>query len=294
MPGSPLRIPDLSDDTDVLTAALDYARCGWFVLPVRRDTRHAGGVVGKGWPEQSSRDPQQIAAWFAGTDYGIALHVNRSGAIALDIDKPNNFRHWELLGDAMVQQTRPDTDPRRGHYVYMNPGGTYANSSRGLGTGWGDVRASANGVIVVAPGIGDRRWVSSGPVKPCPDAILSRLRESSGPTAEAVPAEAVREFVAAHSQRPTVRPDLVSRWRTRFITRAVVGQDSRHTTLLGILPEVFRASRIGRVNAKIELNALYAMWAKSVVGTDRNGSIVTEDSAMAEFLQMCAWALAQV
>lgn len=288
-----LRIPDLTDDADALTAALAYVRDGWFVLPVRKDTRHAGSVVGKGWPEQSSRDPQQIVAWFAGTDYAIALHVNKSGAIVLDIDKPDNFRHWDLVTDAMVQQTRPDTDPRRGHYVFTNPGGTYSNSSRGLGIGWGDVRASANGIIVGAPGIGDRRWVNPGSVPPCPDAILSRLRESSGSTAEAVPAEAVRQFVAAHSQRPTVRPDLASRWRTRFITRALIGEDSRHTTMLGILPEVFRASRIGRVNAKVELNALYAMWAKSVVGTERNGQIVTEDSAMSEFLQMCAWALAQ-
>ncbi|QZH63805.1 bifunctional DNA primase/polymerase [Mycolicibacterium farcinogenes] len=262
-------------------------------MPVRRDTRHAGSVVGKGWPEQSSRDAKQIVPWFAGTDYGIALHVNRSGAIVLDIDKPDNFRHWELLGDAMVQRTRPDTDPRRGHYVYSNPGGTYSNSSRGLGTGWGDVRASSNGIIVAAPGIGDRRWVSSGPVKPCPEAILSRLRESSGPTAEAVPAAELRAFVEKHSQRPTVRPDLVSRWRTRFITRALISKDSRHTTMLGILPEVFRASRTGRVNARIELNKLHALWAKSVVGTTRNGQTVTEESAMAEFMQMCAWALAQ-
>ncbi|WP_165814993.1 bifunctional DNA primase/polymerase [Mycobacteroides abscessus] len=293
MPGSPLRIPDLTDDTDVLTAALAYARDGWFVVPVRRDTRHAGSVVGKGWPEQSSRDAKQIVGWFAGTDYGIALHVNRSGAIVLDIDKPDNFRYWDLVNDAMVQQTRPDTDPRRGHYAYLNPGGTYSNSSRGLGTGWGDVRASSNGIIVVAPGIGERRWINPGPVPPCPEAILSRLREGGGPTVEAVPEGELKAFVATHSQRPTVRPDLVARWRTRFITRAVIGKDSRHTTMLGILPEVFRASRIGRVNAKMELNALYAMWAKSVVGTDRNGQTVTESSAMAEFLQMCAWALAQ-
>lgn len=287
-----LAVPPLEHDTDVLTAALAYGRCGWFVLPVRRDTRHAGSVVGRGWPEQSSRDAGQIAAWFAGADYGIALHVNRSGAIVLDVDKPDHFRHWGLLGDARVQQTRPDTDPKRGHYVFANPGGTYSNSSRGLGIGWGDVRASANGVIIVAPGIGDRRWTSHGPVAACPAELVSKLGAGS-PAVAAVPTEAVRVFVAEHSTKPTVRPDIAAQWSTRFITRAVIGQDSRHTTLLGILPEVFRVARVGRVNAKTELNKLYHVFAKSVVGTVRNGEVVTEESAIAEFLQMCAWALSQ-
>ncbi|WP_272871837.1 bifunctional DNA primase/polymerase [Mycolicibacterium fortuitum] len=289
-----LGIPDDLPD-DALTAALAYARCGWFVLPVRTDTRHAGSVVGRSWPEKSTQDPKQIVAWFAGAEYGIALHVNKSDAIVLDIDKPNRFpQHlWAHLGTARVQQTRPDTDPRRGHYVFTNPGGTYGNSSSGIGSGWGDVRASANGVIIAAPGIGERRWVSRGPVQPCPDVILSRLRQSDAVTAEAVDDEVVRAFVERHSQRPTIRPDIAARWATRFNTRAVIGSDSRHTTMLGILPEVFRVSRMGRVNARQELNKLYALWAKAVVGTDRNGTVMTEHSATAEFLDMCSWALAQ-
>ncbi|NOR04448.1 hypothetical protein HGK72_30875 [Mycolicibacterium fortuitum] len=265
------------------------------MLPVRTDTRHAGSVVGRSWPEKSTQDPKQIVAWFAGAEYGIALHVNKSDAIVLDIDKPNRFpQHlWAHLGTARVQQTRPDTDPRRGHYVFTNPGGTYGNSSSGIGSGWGDVRASANGVIIAAPGIGERRWVSRGPVQPCPDVILSRLRQSDAVTAEAVDDEVVRAFVERHSQRPTIRPDIAARWATRFNTRAVIGSDSRHTTMLGILPEVFRVSRMGRVNARQELNKLYALWAKAVVGTDRNGTVMTEHSATAEFLDMCSWALAQ-
>ncbi|MGV9797400.1 bifunctional DNA primase/polymerase [Mycobacterium sp. NPDC003449] len=292
MAGDSLAVPDLTDDQDVLTAALAYASAGWFVLPVRRDTRHAGSVVGKGWDKQSSRDPGQIVAWFAGTDYGIALHVNRSGAIVLDIDKPDNFHHWNLLGDAKVQQTRPDTDPRRGHYVFSSPGGQYSNSSRGLGTGWGDVRASSNGVIVAAPGIGERRWVSSGPLAPCPDAILQKLQVGGGPAAEAVSVQAVREFVAAHSYGPTVRKQLAASWGERF-ERAVKAGESRHATMTSILPTVFSAARIGRVNAKIELNKLCGLFVRSVVGDVRGGVVVTPEAASEEFLGMCGWAMPQ-
>src|SRR6478736_204142 len=79
-----IRIPHLSEDVDTLTAALKYAEAGWFVLPVKPETKNAGSVLGKGWHTKSSRDPKQIAAWFAATDYQIALHVGRSGAIAFD------------------------------------------------------------------------------------------------------------------------------------------------------------------------------------------------------------------
>ena len=80
-----LSIPDLDDGVDMLTAALAYADAGWYVLPVKRGTKDPGSVVGKHWQAQSSRDPRQIAAWFAGTDHGIVLHRGRSdlGAAAV-------------------------------------------------------------------------------------------------------------------------------------------------------------------------------------------------------------------
>jgi len=31
----------------------------------------------KRWQDKSSRDPKTIAAWFAGTDYDIAIHCGR-------------------------------------------------------------------------------------------------------------------------------------------------------------------------------------------------------------------------
>ena len=84
----PLSIPELPPDVDILTAALAYAECGWYVLPVRRGIEAPRQRRRRPLADKSSRDPQQIAAWFAGTDHGIALHCGRSGAVVLDVDSP--------------------------------------------------------------------------------------------------------------------------------------------------------------------------------------------------------------
>ena len=83
----PLTVPVIDAGADVLTAALAYAAAGIYVLPVARGSKNPGSVVGKNWHTKSSRDPQQIAAWFAGADHGIALHCGRSGLVVFDVDK---------------------------------------------------------------------------------------------------------------------------------------------------------------------------------------------------------------
>lgn len=37
-----LSVPELPAGVDALTAALAYARCGWYVVPVRRGSKHPG------------------------------------------------------------------------------------------------------------------------------------------------------------------------------------------------------------------------------------------------------------
>jgi hypothetical protein len=149
---SPLSIPELDDDVDTLTAALAYAAAGWYELPVRRGTKKPGSVVGDGWQHKSSRDPKQIAAWFAGTDHDIALHCGRSGAVVFDVDDPDKLPNVlrSHLGSAPFQSTRPDV-PGRGHYVFAQPPGrTIGNGTGRLGGAWGEVRG-LNGVIIAAP-----------------------------------------------------------------------------------------------------------------------------------------------
>ncbi|HUH68493.1 MAG TPA: MobF family relaxase, partial [Mycobacterium sp.] len=121
-----LHIPDISDDTDTLTGALACAAAGFYILPVRRGTKHPGSVIGKGWHTKSSRDPKVIAAWFAGTDHDIAIHCGRSGALAFDVDYPEKLTDLlaaHLLDPAVpYHSTRPD-QPGRGHYLFAMPPG---------------------------------------------------------------------------------------------------------------------------------------------------------------------------
>ena len=97
-----LSIPDGLNDADPLAAALAYAAAGWYVLPVKTDTKHPGSVVGAGWPSMSSRDAKTITAWFAGTDHGIALHCGRSGAVVLDVDD------YEHIPDDIIAAIDPE------------------------------------------------------------------------------------------------------------------------------------------------------------------------------------------
>ena len=164
-----LSIPEITDDMDVLAAALAYAKAGWYVLPVARKHpvnpgKNPGSVVGSSWQRQSSRDPEVIAAWLAGTDHGIALHAGRSGAVIFDVDRPAKLPDLlrKHLDTAPFQSTRPDV-PGRGHYVFLQPPGrTIGNSTGKLGGAWGEVRG-LNGVIIAAPSWhpegGEYRWV---------------------------------------------------------------------------------------------------------------------------------------
>lgn len=108
---SDLAVPALDPDADALAAALAYAAAGWYVLPVQRGSKKPGSVVGERWQDRSSRDPQQIVAWFAGTDHGIALHCGRSGAVVFDVDKPEQVPDAlrRYLDAAPCQSSRPNT-----------------------------------------------------------------------------------------------------------------------------------------------------------------------------------------
>jgi hypothetical protein len=137
-------------------AALAYAEHGWYVLPISNG-KHAGSYLGKGWPNKSTRDPDQIKTWYHNQpNLGVALHAGKSGTVIFDVDDP---RHLPVdLVDAIAdlrppfQSTRSD-DILRGHYVFrLAPGTMFGNGVGSLRTDppWGEVRGR-NGIIVAAP-----------------------------------------------------------------------------------------------------------------------------------------------
>ncbi|MCB1288448.1 MAG: bifunctional DNA primase/polymerase [Mycobacterium sp.] len=291
-----LHIPDIGDD-DSLAAALAYAAAGWYILPVKAGTKDPGGIVGKGWPGKSSRDPKIITAWFAGTDYGIALHCGRSGAVVLDVDNPDNVPDEVLLvmeSDAPYQATRTD-QPGRGHYLLANGTGRRIGNSLGklaADKKWGEVRG-ANGVIVVAPTAhpdgGLYRWQRTGPVPELPDYIAAALPDSATPEDTATDAQ-VKAFLDANSNGTLTEAisGLANTLRAKIDRGA-----SCHMSTLGVITDAMAEAAAGLYPARQALNAFWPIYRTTVTTGTSTGRILTAKEAKDSFAGILAWAIAQ-
>ena len=293
-----LSIPDDINDADTLTAALAYAAAGWYVLPVRTDTKHPGSVVGAGWPSMSSRDPKTLAGWFAGTDHGIALHCGRSGAIVLDID---NYQHIpdEVLAaiettDCPYQSTRTD-QPGRGHYLLTNTTGRRIGNGLGKlasANKWGEVRG-ANGVIIVAPSIhpsgGMYRWERTGELPAIPDYVADALPESSTPDTTATDAE-IRKFLDSHTE--TTKPEALNGLLTALTNKLAQGH-SCHMSTLGILTDAMSEAAAGYYDARTATRTLYTPYLHTITSGTSTGRILTKPEAKASYAGIVAWAIGQ-
>ncbi len=120
-------------DTDILTAALCYARMGLCVLPVSREKRP---LIPK-WPETASKDPEVIRRWWKrwpGANVAIACGQRSHGLVVLDIDihPERNIR-----GDIAIEQWQKEhgrfpasvvacTGSGGRHYYFFDPASSNA------------------------------------------------------------------------------------------------------------------------------------------------------------------------
>jgi hypothetical protein len=286
-----LRVPDVGVDDDPLSAALAYAAAGWFVVPVKRGTKHPGSVLGNDWQTQSSRDPQQIAAWFAGEDHGVALHVGRSGAVAFDGDHPELLGGTALL-QAIVDRQPPQqrTRPAEGrcHWLFLQP------SDRVVGNGgagpWGDVRG-ANGVIIAAPSVhpdprGRYEWLRTGPVPPMPDYLAATLPDAA-PGELPATWEECAEFAGAHDDGR--RLDLLNRIMTTI--DAELPTSARHPLFVGWTATAMREAAAGLYPAQLALETLHRRFA--VAEGQGDGRIRTAAEQGREWQGIASWAIGQ-
>lgn len=293
-----LSIPDGLNDADPLAAALAYANAGWYVLPVKTDTKHPGSVVGAGWPSMSSRDAKTITAWFAGTDHGIALHCGRSGAVVLDVDD------YEHIPDDIIaaientqcpyQSTRAD-EPGRGHYLMANKTGRRIGNGLGkLATTpkWGEVRG-ANGVIIVAPSMhpsgGQYRWERTGAVPPIPEYLAEALPDSTNPDATATDAE-IDKFLATHTE--TTKPEALT-GLTKALTAKLAAGHSCHMSTLGVLTDAMAEAAAGYYDARTATRTLYPLYRDTVTAGTSTGRILTKTEAKQSYTGIIAWAIGQ-
>ncbi|MEU4332353.1 AAA family ATPase [Nonomuraea dietziae] len=296
----PLSIPDIDDEQDTLSAALAYAKAGWYVLPVDQATKHAGSVLGKGWPSKTSRDPETLIAWFAGANHALALHVGRSGALVFDVDSPAELppllRASLLTVPAPFQSTR-EHDPERGHYLYAAPHDrSLGNSNGALGKSWGEVRGK-NGVIIVAPSVHEKEadggryeWIRSGPLPLLPAVLAEQLPDASD-SSDAATDHEVKAFLDTHQR--SERPELLAGVLARFDT-AVRAGESRHGAALAAAAWAMREAAAGVYPALAAAERLQEAFT-TAMATARDGSERTLHPvrARSEFLGILSWAIAQ-
>jgi hypothetical protein len=288
---------------DTLTAAFAYAKAGWYLVPVRHGANNPGSVVGDGWQHMSSREPQVITAWLAGTDHGIALHAGRSGAVIFDIDNIPGLADCPVLTDALNAHIRGGypvqrTGPGRGHYVFTQPPGRSLGNSKGRLAGpWDEIRGK-NGVIVAAatPHPEGRKYewvVATGPVPELPAVLAALLPDATDAQDAATDAE-VAAFLAAHTARwQPHRLELT----VADLEKRINAGEARHDTALvktalalkeaarGMFSATDAADRIGEV--------FTAAACRDMTATRPRTRTRTRAEAVSEYAGIVAWAVGQ-
>lgn len=289
----PLRIPVIDREWSNLELALALANAGIYVLPTRGDgdAKHAGSVLGVGWPAKSSRDPQVIVSWFAGTSHRVAIHCGRSGLVVFDVDHPD--RTPEKLAKAIAnevppfQNTRPD-EPTRGHLVFAQPPGRRIGNRAGeLGKDFGEVRG-ANGIILVGgPG---REWLQTGDVPELPS-YLAELLPDVGDAETAVSDDELFRFVVAHTSE--LQPKTMGAVLDGFERQVATG-GSRHDAMVAHACWAAREIIAGRYSAQKVLHRLERLFVEAMAVAPSPGErALTREQAEGEFRSGVAWALGQ-
>lgn len=287
-----ITVPQNTEGMSVLDAALAWAKNGFYVLPIDPKTKHAGSVVGVGWPDKSSRDSKQIETWFhPGTNHGLAIHVGKSGAIAFDVDDPtqlpNRLREWITLESVPFQSTRSG-DPLRGHYIFATPEGSNYGNSKGLLKGpWGEVRGK-NGIIVVAPTPHSKQaeggqyvWKRTGVVPLLPYALQRLLPEARYQSSHSIDMAEAESFFTNYSKGDCEQAldNRLADGKSWFL------RGSRHDACRDLLLVCMKDARAGLYGAKAAVESIANLFV----------SIKPQDewSSPREFIDMTLWAIAQ-
>lgn len=154
------------DFTDPFEAALWAANRGWFVHPLDHPSLpecaaattalHPQGCSDRGkhpltqWRKQSSCDPQEVIAWFAGANRNVGIDCGRSNLVVIDEDTHGALRE---LADDLGETIPPTFTVKTGrghHYYFEQPATALGNQAGSLKARHIDVRG--DGGYVVGPG----------------------------------------------------------------------------------------------------------------------------------------------
>jgi len=187
-----------SGDNSILNAALQYAKEGWPVEPLRGKvplTKH--GV------KDATTDEAQIREWYtkwANANIGLATG-KVSGRLVLDIDVKKGHRGDESLREleeqygALPITLKSRTASGGWHYVFRMPVSP-VKSRNGVRDG---IDLLADGKYFVAPPstIGDKsyRWVELADVAACPDWIAALGKDMDDEADEESPEDRIHSLV---------------------------------------------------------------------------------------------------
>ncbi len=302
---APLRVPDVAG-RPLVEAALAYAEAGWYVLPTDpADIKNPGSVVHGHWQDRSTREAEQIRAWWRqNPGNGIALHVGKSGAVAFDLDiddldviagagRPDIAE--ALRSAAAIQATRCQGD--RGHYLYATaPGESFGNGA-GAFRRWGQVRGR-NGVIIAAPTPhpdaktkgGHYHWKRVGALRPLPAALRASLLAAANESDPLTRAQ-LDEFLDTYLGGGCGREDCRNSPKgpvTRFNHQIAQGC-SRHDTMASVLPWALSEAMGGCYPAREACQQLHNTFTAAFTEDDDPARRSQLDN---EFIRLAQWAAA--
>jgi predicted P-loop ATPase len=176
---------------DLIGAALQYARDGWYVFPIADDSKVP--ITSHGHLDATIDEAQIRSWWTAHPTARIGVHLRASGLIAVDVDVADGKPGAETLAaleakHGPLPRTNHQRSGRGGEHIVMrdpSPGADGwtrrhedGGSARGkLGRG---VDLKINGYIVLEPS-GSYRWIAHDPmnVAAVPDAWIPLMRHST-------------------------------------------------------------------------------------------------------------------
>jgi len=300
---------------------LALSDAGVYVIPVHpfvpdsQDQRHSGknpgSYLGRGWDALSSCSPEKVRErWGQWPEAEIAMHVGRSGLVALDVDRPELVPDWlwAYLDEAAFQSS-DDAVPRKGHYVFRKRSGrSYSNSRGALALAgkeqWGEVRGE-NGVIMTQPSdhprsddgghyVWERRGLRSLPVK-----VSEKLNEAAVNERPLSDSD-LAAFLNTYTAEPI--PSWARGPASKFLAETGTTDDSpgvgRHDAMAKALCWGFRDAYSGLVcSAQSVYDELEGAWDEAFsTSTSTKGALRVVGRTSAdpeEFRALAAWAAAQ-
>ncbi|NMM88951.1 hypothetical protein B2J88_32165 [Rhodococcus sp. SRB_17] len=327
----------LVEDISLLDAAHALAAAGLRVVPLTSQptaakpgedaSKNPGGLLGKGWQNKTSRDPDTLTAWFTEPDvttlHGAVLQADLYRSVPFDtiglgvhagpdiliVDADNAQyipdRFWDELEEAPFQSSST-IDNRRGHYYFRpRPGFHFGHTSAIPGVDGmaspGEIR-HGNAIAVSAPS--KHRWASLGRAYrwkrvgeiPVMSEELAQWLESRKETAvwngtEIEVSEATLDSI--HNFREECvgesHPQIVDE-HIDFM-RAQVNNKGLHSAWPPGLISLVEMGLHGFVSAADAIDAAGDAFVSLRTDDTRGGNVKDQDGAQREYVDLLKWAV---